>query len=382
MNRFAIVPNEALSDPELTPAEFKVLVALYSFRDKNADTVFPKLDQLAARAGYKETTQVSKITTRLEKRGWLTKASKKSFHGPKKYRLTIPLRLLMPEPGPLEDDQFTQVGETAQVGRSELDEYAQVGRNAQVGRYQQDGAVKSDETAQLGGSAQVGQNGNTNLGIVPKPQLGRYTQDDPEHTSEHTNEHSVTANAATAAGAALPVDNSLEELSLAALLDLVRSPEGPKRLFDVGVKYLGARGIAEKRARSLIAKLIAEYREGPVFDAFEAMLVALPNDPIQYLLAVLKGRMHEIPADWTPPEAMVAKYTGAGVPPDVIRKARDAFVEHYRLSEVRHHDWEDLFERRMGRHYEKSEGNPGVLRRVVAQSAGFEPKPFVEPTSL
>jgi len=41
-SQFSLVPIEAISDPELTPSEFKVLVALYSFRDKNADTTFPK----------------------------------------------------------------------------------------------------------------------------------------------------------------------------------------------------------------------------------------------------------------------------------------------------------------------------------------------------
>ena len=178
------------------------------------------------------------------------------------------------------------------------------------------------------------------------------------------------------------MDNSLEDISLAALLDLVNSDQGPKALFDVGVKYLGARGVAEPSARSLIAKLISEHGEGLVFDAMQTMIEATPRDPKAYLMATLQGRMHPIPLDWCPPDNLVAKFTDLGVPIDVIRKERDALIEHHRLAETRHHDWDDLFDRRMTRHYERAEGNPGVMRAVVAKAAGFEPRPFVEPTSL
>ena len=121
MIKFAIVPNEAISDPELTPAEFKVLVALYSFRDSNADTCWPSLDSLAARAGYKESTEVSKITGRLSKKGWVEK-KKLGFDKPNSYKLGVPDRLRI-------TSEDAQVGQTAQDGETAQ---AQVGENAQA----------------------------------------------------------------------------------------------------------------------------------------------------------------------------------------------------------------------------------------------------------
>jgi len=121
--RFAQVPVEAISDSELTPSEFKVLVALYSFRNAKDGACNPKLSTLAALAGFKDPTQVSKITTRLESKGWLTKNQKLGFHGPKKYRLAIPERLT--ESGQtLQLGQNTQLGEPEQVEAPNLEESA------------------------------------------------------------------------------------------------------------------------------------------------------------------------------------------------------------------------------------------------------------------
>ena len=154
--KFAMVPNEAISDEELTPSEFKVLVALYSFRDKNFDTVFPKLEALAARAGYADKTQISKITTRLEAKGWLTKATKKSFHGPKVYRLSIPDRLVIAS-------ARAQVEEKTQSGSD-----AQLGKSSQVGKSEQEEiCIATGEVLQVGQTAQVGKTAPPNLERMP-----------------------------------------------------------------------------------------------------------------------------------------------------------------------------------------------------------------------
>ncbi|MBN8477747.1 MAG: helix-turn-helix domain-containing protein [Burkholderiales bacterium] len=72
--RYFCVPVEALTSGQLSHAEFCVLAALASFVFKE-DRVFPSRTTLAARAGVEE-TNVSRITTKLQALGWLTKTRK------------------------------------------------------------------------------------------------------------------------------------------------------------------------------------------------------------------------------------------------------------------------------------------------------------------
>ena len=84
-----VAPLEALTNPDLTDPERRVLLSLYSFRGKNTDTVWPSLDKLSERSNIKDKTRISKITKSLANKGWLTK-KKKGFTGCNEYKLTVP----------------------------------------------------------------------------------------------------------------------------------------------------------------------------------------------------------------------------------------------------------------------------------------------------
>lgn len=87
-----VAPLEALTDPLLSDPERRVLLALFSFRAKNTENVYPKLPALAERSLVKDHTRISKLTTSLANKGWLTK-KKRGFTGCNQYFLTIPERL-------------------------------------------------------------------------------------------------------------------------------------------------------------------------------------------------------------------------------------------------------------------------------------------------
>jgi hypothetical protein len=85
---FSLFPTELLAH-DLSALELRVLIALYSFRGKNTNTVWPSRESLAEVAGIKDPTQVSKITSRLAQKGMLTK-KKKGFTGCNSYELIVP----------------------------------------------------------------------------------------------------------------------------------------------------------------------------------------------------------------------------------------------------------------------------------------------------
>ena len=87
-----IAPIEALTDALLSDPERRVLLSLFSFRGKNTDTVWPSIESIAERANMGDQTRVSKITTSLAAKGWLTKR-KKGFTGCNEYKLEVPSRL-------------------------------------------------------------------------------------------------------------------------------------------------------------------------------------------------------------------------------------------------------------------------------------------------
>ena len=87
-----VAPLEALTDSLLSDPERRVLLALFSYRGKVTELVFPSLDALAERSNINDKTRVSKITTSLAKKGWLTK-KKKGFTGCNQYTMCMPERL-------------------------------------------------------------------------------------------------------------------------------------------------------------------------------------------------------------------------------------------------------------------------------------------------
>lgn len=87
-----VAPLEALTDKLLTDTERRVLLALFSFRSKSTNVVWPSTASIAERANISDIPRVSKITSSLADKGWLTK-KKKGFTGCNEYRLTFPERL-------------------------------------------------------------------------------------------------------------------------------------------------------------------------------------------------------------------------------------------------------------------------------------------------
>lgn len=87
-----VAPLEALTDRAITDPERRVLLALFSFRGKNTNTVWPSVMSIAERAGVNDHTRVSKLTSSLAAKGWLTK-KKRGFTGCNEYELAVPDRL-------------------------------------------------------------------------------------------------------------------------------------------------------------------------------------------------------------------------------------------------------------------------------------------------
>lgn len=89
MSQILIAPLEVLMDTRLNDPERRVLFALFSFRDKKSDTVWPRVEWIACRSGIGDVTRVSKVTRSLSEKGWLTK-KKRGFSGYIQYTLTVP----------------------------------------------------------------------------------------------------------------------------------------------------------------------------------------------------------------------------------------------------------------------------------------------------
>ncbi len=92
---FSIVPLEAARDHRLTAAQYRLLIALLSFRNKRGDLVWPKRSRLCELTGYTERS-VSKYTSQLVKLGWLVKRGAGGRSMGCYYEITVP-DIPMPE---------------------------------------------------------------------------------------------------------------------------------------------------------------------------------------------------------------------------------------------------------------------------------------------
>jgi hypothetical protein len=86
---FSIVPIDILKDRRLTFWQTKVLIALFSFRNKTTNTVYPSREVIAQRSGM-HINNVSKTTSELEELGWLSKSGKGGFSKATRYELKVP----------------------------------------------------------------------------------------------------------------------------------------------------------------------------------------------------------------------------------------------------------------------------------------------------
>ena len=92
MSKILVAPLEALTDPELTDQERRVLLALFSYRGRLTENVWPTREQIGERANIKDLAAIGKRTSSLAKKGWLVKF-KKGFSGHMTYTMQFPERL-------------------------------------------------------------------------------------------------------------------------------------------------------------------------------------------------------------------------------------------------------------------------------------------------
>jgi len=86
---FTIAPIEVALDRRLSLEQVRVLLALFSFRDKATGLVFPKRESIASRCGYAP-KKISEITSSLVKLGWLVKVGSGGRSSPCQYQLMPP----------------------------------------------------------------------------------------------------------------------------------------------------------------------------------------------------------------------------------------------------------------------------------------------------
>lgn len=332
-----IAPLEALIDDRLTDSERRVLLALFSWRGKDTNTVWPGLEAIAERALIKDTARVSKLTSSLAKKGWLTK-KKRGFTGTNKYTLTVP-----DIPAKLEGDANqepdTNKGEDANLGNS----------------------PNLAPDTKLAGDAISNLAPDTKSNLASDAKCNEQTT---EHSKEQTN--SSVANA-TAAGAAFAVDNSLNRLS-----EIYGSENSKEAIFKAGVPWLVSAGESDQGARSVLGKLIKDHGLDRTLDALITGLMAQPRGPKAYLIAVAEKIGSEVPLDWVPSHRAVATLMSLAVPSDLIERSRDVFVTWMRERGVRHPDPDKLFEHWCVRDWERAEASRTAYLQRLAESAGLE----------
>lgn len=88
-NPFAIVPVEVVMDTRLTLETMRVLVTLFSFRNKVTGLTFPSRESISERCGM-HPSNISEATTKLVELGWLSKDGKGGYSKVTRYTITIP----------------------------------------------------------------------------------------------------------------------------------------------------------------------------------------------------------------------------------------------------------------------------------------------------
>ena len=106
--KFIITPREIIEDSRLTLRHIKVLLALYSFRNKNTDLVYPSREAVTKRCGIRPNS-ISTTTSELVKLGWLEKTG---MEGRKAYRVTVPNLSTLQESCTLQESSTSKLQES------------------------------------------------------------------------------------------------------------------------------------------------------------------------------------------------------------------------------------------------------------------------------
>ena len=83
------MPVDAFLDRRLTLEQLRVLGALFSFRGKDSNTVFPSRKAIAARCGMHQ-SNISTATSALVRLGWLSKEGKGGHSKATRYTIKVP----------------------------------------------------------------------------------------------------------------------------------------------------------------------------------------------------------------------------------------------------------------------------------------------------
>jgi len=87
--QISVVPIEVIQDRRLTLEQTRVLIALFSFRNKVTNTVWPSRSAIAERTGI-HPSNISSATTALVALGWLTKGGLGGHSKATRYTLCAP----------------------------------------------------------------------------------------------------------------------------------------------------------------------------------------------------------------------------------------------------------------------------------------------------
>lgn len=206
-------------------------------------------------------------------------------------------------------------------------------------------------------------------GLPPSPKTGyEPTKNLPDRT------YQLPVANATAAGAALPVDNfTLLDLGL-----IYNNPDSESEIFNHGVPLLTRSGVEFGPAKHFLQKLINDHGAGQTLDALITCLIDQPIEPKGYIRAVLAKQGAEIPKDWQPPGPCLAEMAAMGMPENIYQQARDVFVIWFREQGIRHNNFPALFVRWCQRDWERAEQNRGVYLQRLRAVAGFQEE-FREP---
>ncbi len=88
-SEFSVVPLEVVQDRRLTLEQTRVLIALFSFRNKTTNTVWPSRASIAERTGM-HPSNISAATTALVALGWLRKEGAGGYSKATRYTLCSP----------------------------------------------------------------------------------------------------------------------------------------------------------------------------------------------------------------------------------------------------------------------------------------------------
>lgn len=86
---FSMVPVEAAGDHRLNASHYRLLITILSFRKKNTDVASVSREYLAERSGY-SVNSVSRITSQLQRLGWIEKEGGGGKGRWSDYRVTVP----------------------------------------------------------------------------------------------------------------------------------------------------------------------------------------------------------------------------------------------------------------------------------------------------